>query len=281
MANKITGWEAGNRTHFDEIVENYDNIRPGYPAQLFADIFKYTVAINDTKNKKALEIGAGTGKATVPFLNAGYCVTAVEIGANMAEFMRERFKDYKDFNVIVSAFEDTVLEENNYDLIYAASSFHWVNAEIGCPKALRLLKSGGTIALLRYNFNIVPADGEELCEEIGAVYEQYYYSYYKQNKKSIKITHELLRKPSKISSGYGFEDLSAYGFKDVVMELYDAEQIYNADEQIALLETLSDHRHLPEKNKNTLYAGVKKAIQKHGGFHKIDFTFQLYMGRKP
>ncbi|WP_312372949.1 methyltransferase domain-containing protein [Lachnoclostridium sp.] len=83
----------------------------------------------------------------------------------------ERFKGYKDFNVITSTFEDALLEENNYDLIYAASAFHWVDAETGCPKAFRLLKSDGAIALLRYNFNYIPPGGEELSEEIHAVYE--------------------------------------------------------------------------------------------------------------
>lgn len=67
--------------HFNAIVVNYDMIRPEYPTELFEDVFKYS---GSEKGEKAFEIGAGTGKATTPFLDAGYHVTAVEIGANMA-----------------------------------------------------------------------------------------------------------------------------------------------------------------------------------------------------
>ena len=93
-ADTITGWEIEKRTHFDEIVANYDRMRPEYPGELFRDVIKFS---GPGKSKKALEIGAGTGKATAPFLSAGYNVTAVEIGANMAGFLRERYKAYKNF----------------------------------------------------------------------------------------------------------------------------------------------------------------------------------------
>jgi len=84
IGNTKTGWERENRTHFDEIVANYDKYRWDYPAELFADIIEYSGQGND---KRAIEIGAGTGKATAPFLDAGYAVTAVEMGKNMADFL--------------------------------------------------------------------------------------------------------------------------------------------------------------------------------------------------
>jgi hypothetical protein len=64
------------------------------------------------------------------------------------------------------------------------------------------------------------------------------------------------------------------------MKLYDASQTYSADEYIALLDTYSDHRTLPDDNRAALYAGIKEAIFRHGGYHKVDYVFQLYMGRK-
>ncbi|WP_312372951.1 class I SAM-dependent methyltransferase [Lachnoclostridium sp.] len=78
-----TGWERHRRTHFDEMVVNYDRVRPKYPSELFEDVCKYSGL---KKGKKALEIGAGTGKAIAPFIEAGYDVTAIEIGANMTDF---------------------------------------------------------------------------------------------------------------------------------------------------------------------------------------------------
>ncbi len=270
------GWERNNRTFFDEIVINYDKVRWGYPDELYMDINRY---IGPKSGKKALEIGAGTGKATVQFLNMGYDVTAVELGVHMSEFLLDRFKDYTDFNVVTATFEDASLEEDNYDLVYAASAFHWVDAEIGCPKVYRLLKQGGTFVLFRNN--PVPADGEEIYEEIQSVYEKYYHSYYTSRKRPVRKSREDFWKPSEIYNSFRFEDLELYGFRDVIMKLYDASQTYSADEYIALLDTYSDHRGLPDVNREALYAGIKDVILRHGGQHKVDYIFQLYMGRKP
>lgn len=270
------GWERNNRTFFDEIVINYDKVRWGYPDELYMDINRY---IGPKSGKKALEIGAGTGKATVQFLNMGYDVTAVELGVHMSEFLLDRFKDYTDFNVVTATFEDASLEEDNYDLVYAASAFHWVDAEIGCPKVYRLLKQGGTFVLFRNN--PVSADGEEIYEEIQSVYEKYYHSYYTSRKRPVRKSREDFWKPSEIYNSFRFEDLELYGFRDVIMKLYDASQTYSADEYIALLDTYSDHRGLPDVNREALYAGIKDVILRHGGQHKVDYIFQLYMGRKP
>lgn len=181
-----TGWERDKRIIFDEIVERYDTIRPEYPADLFHDILEFAHVEN---GKKAIEIGAGTGKATTPFLKAGYDVTAIELSPNMANFISGKFKECKNFRVVVNSFEDVLLEDDQYELIYAASAFHWVDAEIGGPKAFRLLKNGGTIALFRYN--AIAADGETLYDKIQAIYEKYYYSYYTSNTRPVKNQNEI------------------------------------------------------------------------------------------
>lgn len=270
-----TGWERNNRTHFDEIVMNYDKVRWGYPDKLFADVIRYS---GPEKGKKALEIGAGTGKATTPFLDAGYAVTTVEMGRNMTDFLLEKFKEYTNFNVITGTFEEASLEEASYDLIYAASAFHWVDAEIGCPKVFRLLKKGGEFALFRYN--PVPAVGEELYEEIQTIYEKYYYSYYISMQRPVRKSREEFLKPSEIYNGFRFESLKLYGFSEVAMNLYDEARTYSTDEYLALLDTYSDHRSLPDNNREALYAGIKEAILRHGGRHRVDYVYQLYMGRK-
>ena len=269
-----TGWEQENRVHFDEIVVNYDKVRWNYPQQIFEDIFEYSGL---GKGKKALEIGAGTGKATTPVLDAGYDVTAVELGVNMAKYISVKHKGYKNFNVIVDAFEDVILTEGIYDLVYAASAFHWVDAEIGCPKVFRLLKPGGTFALLRNNN--YTADGDALYEEIQAVYEKYYFSYYTSNERLVRHSNKDLMEPNGIKQGFGFEDLSVYGFNDIILKFYDKTLTYTADDYIAFIDTMSPNRKLPEENRVALYSEIKQAILKYGGQYSQDTVFTLYMGR--
>ena len=57
LPDSKTGWERENRTHFDDIVVNYDKVRWDYPPELYTDILDYS----RTGGKKAVEIGAGTG----------------------------------------------------------------------------------------------------------------------------------------------------------------------------------------------------------------------------
>jgi len=268
-----TGWERENRVHFDEIVDVYDKVRVGYPSELFEDIFAYA-----SPGERAIEIGAGTGKATVPFLDRGYNVTAVEIGENMVDFLTRRFAGNENFSVINDSFENAVFSDENYDIIYAATAFHWVDAEIGCPKVLQLLKKGGTFALFRYNHQ--PSNGGALYDEIQVCYERHYNTYYTKSKKPSRKSHSDFLKPAEIYTSFRFNDMEQYGFSHTAMKFYDATLEYAADDYIALLDTNSDHRALPEVNRENLYADIREAIVRHGGVHRSDYTYQLYLGRK-
>ncbi|MCL2633444.1 MAG: methyltransferase domain-containing protein [Oscillospiraceae bacterium] len=274
-----TGWERENRNHFDEIAVSYDKYRWDYPAELFADVIQYTGA---GKNKRAIEIGAGTGKATTPFLDAGYAVTAVEMGTNMTEFLLNKFNGYRNFDVITSTFEDVSLENDNYDLIYAASAFHWVDAETGCPKVLRLLKSGGVFVLFRNN--VYRQKGNIIADAIDEVYEKYYYNHYPRYDRPVdlcKMTYDDFLKPEEIHRGFRFNSLEQFGFTDITMKLYNGLRIYKANEYIALMDTMSDHRAILNKDRAALYKGIKEVILRNGGQLDMKFIFQLYMGRKP
>ena len=261
-----------NRNHFDEVVVTYNRIRPDYPVKLFSDILDYAGTVN---SKKAIEIGAGTGKATKPFLDAGYDLTAIEIGANMVDFLAKEFSKYNKFEVLNAPFEDAMLNNDKYDLIYAATAFHWVKAEIGCPKVFQLLKGGGVFALFRYN--AVPADGGDLNEEIQAVYEKYYHKPYIRPTRKAKDEYG---NQSEITKGFGFDDLKKFGFSDVTIKLYDSVWTFSADDYMSLLDTYPDHKSLKDSDRMSLYSGIKDAILRHGGQIDVNYVFQLYMGRK-
>ena len=197
------GWEQKNRILFDSVVDEYERIRPEYPDAIFRDIFTYCGKAEETRH--ALEIGAGTGKATKPVLEASYRVTAVELGENMSAYLNQRFTDREKFDVICSTFEDAILPENQFNLIYAASAFHWVTPEIGCPKAYRLLKKDGVFALFRYNN--IPDDGNEIYEEIQTLYQKYYNCFYSTMGRPKKVTSDDLRQSSELKLRFGFSDL--------------------------------------------------------------------------
>lgn len=260
--------EHERRNHFDEIAVLYDRIRPDYPHKLLADVLQYAGL---DAGASVLEIGAGTGKATSFFLNAGYCVAAVEPGVNMAEILRKRFCGNAGFSVINENFEDISINNGSCNLIYAATAFHWVDANVGCPKAFQLLKQGGAFAVFRYN--VAQKKGTGLHKDIQAVYENYFA---KQEE-----SEQNLWNSSETKKAFGFEGLQQYGFIDIAMKSYTSSQTFNSDEYVAMLRTFPDHESLPPADRVTFYKGIKEAIAKHGGAIEVGYLFRLYMGRKP
>ena len=65
---------------FDEIPNDYD-ARPDYPPEVFELLVEHAELGPGTR---VLEIGPGTGQATLPMLALGAHVTAVEPGARLA-----------------------------------------------------------------------------------------------------------------------------------------------------------------------------------------------------
>ena len=67
----------GQEWTFNTQAELYEKMRPGYPKELYDDIFRL---IPIDPNSTVVEIGIGGGQATKPFLDTGCRLTAIEYG---------------------------------------------------------------------------------------------------------------------------------------------------------------------------------------------------------
>ena len=70
--------EPSRRDAFDRAAIDYDLYRPSYPAEAIGDMVELSRLGVDSR---VLEIGCGTGKATVPLAERGIRIDAVELGA--------------------------------------------------------------------------------------------------------------------------------------------------------------------------------------------------------
>jgi SAM-dependent methyltransferase len=130
---------------FNEVPELYDRVRPGYPDELFADL----VAITGLDDKSSvLEVGCGTGQATRSLAALACSVTAVEPGVDMAALARERLATFRNVTIETSTFEEWDDRGARFDLVVAASAWHWVDPSIGWQRAHDVLHPGGWMALL-------------------------------------------------------------------------------------------------------------------------------------
>lgn len=76
---------------FDTVASTYEKFRPGYVQELYQEIFDY---IPIDQASKVIEVGIGGGQVTLPILQTGCELTAVEYGAHFSELCRDKFKDY-------------------------------------------------------------------------------------------------------------------------------------------------------------------------------------------
>ncbi|MEJ3750481.1 class I SAM-dependent methyltransferase [Actinomycetes bacterium KLBMP 9797] len=130
---------------FNEVPELYDRVRPGYPDDLFTDLA--TITGVDEKSP-VLEVGCGTGQATRSLASLGYAVTAIEPGTDMAALARQRLAAFRGVDVEMSTFEQWDDRGRRFDLLVAASAWHWVDPSIGWRRAHDVLHPGGWMALL-------------------------------------------------------------------------------------------------------------------------------------
>src|SRR5437899_11290783 len=114
------------KSTFDDVAELYDEIRPRYPGALFAQLVRRAELL---PGAELLEIAPGTGQATLPLARRGYRITAVELGARMARVAGERLAPYPNVTIINASFEQAELPTDKFDLVYAATAFHWIAPE--------------------------------------------------------------------------------------------------------------------------------------------------------
>ena len=252
------------RFTFNEDVKNYDEWRPTYCKELFNDIIQYSEL---NQNKKAIEVGIGTGQATMPFLMTGCDVTAVELGKDLAAYSKEKFQEYKNFSVYNTSFEDFECNDNSIDILYSATAFHWISEDIGYPKALRLLKNDGTLALF-WNKPFVKREDDLLHQKIQSIYQKYRPS----NAKFIENDTVRYNKISKT--------IQSYGFRDLEVKLYQEIREFNSSGYISLLNTYSDHRSMVASTKQLLYGEIENAILENGNVLTVYDTIELYLARK-
>lgn len=266
--------EMDLRLTFNEDAPNYDRLRPTYTDELFDDAIRFSSL---GRNKKALEIGIGTGQATLPFLKTGCEVTAIEIGDKLAQFSREKFTEYKSFVVINQDFESVQLDENAYDLVYSASAFHWIPQEIGLPKVYGLLKSGGVFAW----FAIQPIPAQEhmhIYEALQKVYDNYSQFFGEQKP---QIDPQIKQQQLEKRRLERFNALRQYGFVDVSDKFYYGTRTFNTKDYTTLISTYSDHKAMPEESRIPFLKEIADTIDRCGGEFILSDTMFLCMGRKP
>lgn len=254
---------------FDEVAELYDQVRPGYPEELFDDV----VALSGIPSEgRMLEVGTGTGRATVAFARRGYRILGIELGANLATVARHNLADYPRVEIRVGAFEDLPLEKRSFDVVYAASAFHWLDPALALSKIARTLKPGGAVALFQY-MHVRTAADEGFPEAVQEVYRSFAPEMTKNwrpfpRTDANRVTHKDDIEQSRL-------------FGEVAVREYRWNAVYSARSYTDLLNTYSDHRALDEATRNRLLKGIAEFIdERYGGRVIKSYLTVLYVAHR-
>jgi SAM-dependent methyltransferase len=254
------------RTIFDQTVDDYDAVRPGYPSALIDDIVRLSAL---PANGCILEIGCGTGQATLPFAQRGYQMTCLEIGPALAARAAHNCRPYPNVRIRVIAFEDWPAPPWAFDLVMAATAFHWIPPEIGYPKAAQLLKNSGALAIFS---NEHPTPYTDFFADAQHVYQQAVPEWSDPN---IGPTIE-----ARIAATAAAINATCL-FEPVIVTTYPWFQAYTTQEYLRLLNTYSDHRNLAAEQRAQLFQGIADLIEtKYGGTITKPYLAVLYLAKK-
>lgn len=236
------------RATFDRAAAGYQDARPDYPAELYADLLARTGVAPPAH---LLEVGCGPGKATLPLARTGFRITAVELGEALAAEARRRLAAFPGVSVVSSSFEDWEPPEGaRFDLVYAATAWKWVDPEVKYAKAAALLTQGGHLAVWNAD-HAMPADFDPFFTEIQKAYVE------------IGEGHDgpwpgppPEEQPDPMAAEF---DASGH-FTVVGTKLYVWALRYTADEYLALLDTFSGHIAMEPDKRAYLYREIRRLL---------------------
>jgi SAM-dependent methyltransferase len=231
---------------FDRAAELYDKARPDYPEQTFEDLF----ALGGLERGAAvLELGCGTGKATRHLAQRGCRVVCIEIGENLAAVARRNLGPFPLVEVITSPFESWEPRESRFDMVFAATSWHWLDPDVRYEKAAHVLRPAGVLAILDGGGHACPDGFDPFFTEIQKCYE------------AIGEPHLDWPPPRPDQVPDRRKEIERSGLFEIVGIKRHVWSIdYTADTYIDVLNTYSGHIAWEQWRRDKLYAEVRRLI---------------------
>ena len=194
----------------------------------------------------------------------------VEPGAEMANVARRHLANYPSVKVLDDTFERAVLPPQSFDIVCAATAWHWVDPSVGLRKAHELLRPGGVIALFGH-MQVRREISPDFFVESQEIYE--------------RITNLWDSDPGpwrhEVPDPHG-ESMAHCGlFEEITSRQYDWDQVYDADSYALQLRTYSGVIALPEAKRERLIAELSELIRRDfDGKITRPLVVKLALGRK-
>ena len=227
---------------FGAVAEAYERFRPGYPVELVDLVMTYAGQPVLT----ALEIGAGTGKATRLFAERGVTVTATDPDAAM---LAELVKHVPATVTTVQATFEDLRPGQRYGLVYAAAALHWTNPKGRWPRVAAMLQPGGVFASFGGPGRLIDPAVEEAVRLARAPF----------------LDSDEIPSPDGTPQGNDMQwpgtELQRSGwFTDVQQSVIERHLTMTAREYIGHLSTISAYLELPAAAQEQVFSQIMRAL---------------------
>lgn len=266
------------RTGFDQAAEDYQRTRPVCPPALFDDLIRLTGL---RAGDRVVEIGCGTGQATVPLAERGLAVTAVELGARLAAVARRRLAGFPAAEVVTSSFEDWQPRGAPFDAVVAVSSLHWIDPELRYAKPHAIVRSGGAMVVAG-SLWARPAEAQPRAKGRArgragrrAGLAQRFWTDVQEDYRAVGYEGDPPPPPDEIGAWH-FPPAAGGFFEEVASVRYPFQIPYQASDYLAILATQSSTHALGEARSADFLARVRRRLESLG-WPELTATFVGYL----
>lgn len=252
------------RSIFDEDAELYTRARPGYPDALFAALGELAGL---GAGARVVEIGPGTGQATLPLVDRGAHVVAVELGANLAAALRERTAG-QPVEVVEAPFERWAAPSDSADLVTSFTAWHWLDPTVRAERVAAVLRPGGALATVTTEHVLGGTAG--FFADVQECYERWDPA----TPPGLRLQHAEAIAP------FTDEIDGSPLFQPAVRRRFRADVTYDAGGYLDLLSTYSGHRALRPDLRRGLFDCIGGLIEsRYGGTVTKAYLYELRVAR--
>ncbi|MXX82331.1 MAG: methyltransferase domain-containing protein [Chloroflexi bacterium] len=260
--------QPSRRALYDQAAARYDRARPAYPEALFDDIQAFARL---DENARVLEVGCGSGQATLSLARRGWQIDCIELSERLAALARGKLASYSNARIINGDYDELQLPAA-YDLLVAATSFHWLDPATRFHKARGTLKAGGCIALFWHR----PAMSQlsRACMEILQ-------SAYRDHAPSLAAQWQPPPPPEQMPDEFSAPIAESGCFQPAIVKRYPYNLSYSAAAYVDLLGSFSDQLALPANTRVKIQTAIEKLINENCGGRVIrEQVTTLYLARR-
>jgi len=252
------------KTVFGTISELYDKSRVNYPTKLIDDVLT-TSKIKENGN--ILDVGCGSGQATIPFARKGFNIIGLDLSQDLIEIAKKKCSTLPKASFSISSFEESSFSEKSFDLIISGQAWHWVDQEIGLKKAHDLLTDTGILAIF---WSWQDREKSSFSREVGKILDTY-----GENRSAVKYGWLV-----KYSASFYNKIKENVLFNSIEKKEYFVNIEFSKERYLNLILSFSWVQKLPEKTRMKLLKDLQKLSNEYKEPLIVPYVYVLILAKK-